>query len=172
MQEPESEIFLVLRRRELDGEGEVSGTCMRKGIGQWKRRGDFEAIDEKVFARVALYFAAAMGVGMETPLRKINALHASVRVSCLCASLLRLCKCARPMYLYKCARLSCVFYVACRVSVCGRVFYVCYTSLHTQPQPHSHMRANLRMHLSQRPLRQALAFGCGLFGAWLEQWLA
>mgnify|MGYP007063342024 CR=1 FL=1 len=33
VQEFESKIFLVLRSRELDGEGKVPGTCMRKGIG-------------------------------------------------------------------------------------------------------------------------------------------
>ena len=82
MQELESDIGMVLRRRDLDGEGEASGTCVRKGIGQWKWCGDVEALGEKVLASVAFHAARAREVGMETrPLRKHLRMCMRVHVS-------------------------------------------------------------------------------------------
>ncbi len=60
----ESQIFLVLPGRELDGGGEDIGTLMLKGIGQWTRCGGDAPAGGEVEAGDALYIAKSGYVGV------------------------------------------------------------------------------------------------------------
>ena len=79
----ESQIFLVLPGRELDGGGEDIGTLMLTGIGQWTRCGGDAPAAGEVEAGDALYIAKSGYVGVEDKALKKCALRVCMCTVCL-----------------------------------------------------------------------------------------
>ena len=86
----ESQIFLVLPGRELDGGGEDIGTLMLKGIGQWTRCGDDAPAGGEVEAGDASFIAKSGYVGVEGAALKKCALHVCMCTVCLSSCVLRI----------------------------------------------------------------------------------